>query len=158
MKSILLLLIAMIGAACGTHLGARIQGIVTSEEPCAAAVEEALYEECVEDIAVSMGIVLSRRLELRGNRDLQTTGSTCGTCCSKCADCNCYPKGTWCWTKCGNNRRLTVTEDQAHAARFLIAVGQIQKAANDCLDRKIQEGYTCLGDPSDLMIKIYLTE
>jgi hypothetical protein len=157
MKYILLLLIAMIGAACGTHLGATIQGVVTTGEPCSAAVEEALYTECFESVAVSMGIVLSRRLELRGNRDLQTTGSTCGACCSKCADCACYPKGTYCWTKCGV-RRLTVTEDQAHAARFLIAVGQIQKAANDCLDRKIAEGYKCLGNPKDLMIHVYLSE
>jgi hypothetical protein len=53
---------------------------------------------------------------------------------------------------------LTVTDEQAHTARFLITTGVIQQAANECLDRKIEEGYTCLGNPEDLTIKIYLSE
>jgi hypothetical protein len=156
MKYTLFLLAAWLSAVCGAEIGVRIQGIVTAEEPCSAAVEEALYEECVRDVAVSMGVVLDRRLELRGSRDLQTTGGVCGTCCQNCPDCNCYPKGTFCFTYC-RPRRLTVTDEQAHTARFLVATGQIEQAAHECLDRKIIEGFTCLGDPEDLTIKIFLS-
>jgi hypothetical protein len=156
MKYTLLLLAAMVCAVCGVEIGARIQGVVTAEEPCSDEVEEVLWEECVEGVAISLGVDLSRRLELRGSRELQS--SVCSTCCQKCGgDCGCYPRGTYCFTKC-TSRRLTVTDEQAHTARFLIASGLVQKAANDCLDRKIEEGYTCLGDPKDLRIKIYLSE
>ena len=159
MKFSLFLLTAMLslGAVCGADIGVKIQGVVTAEEPCSAAVEEVLWEECVEDVAISLGVDLSRRLELRGNRELQAS-SMCGACCQQCGgDCGCQPRGTYCFTKC-TSRRLTVTDEQAHTARFLIATGQIQQAANECLDRKIEEGYTCLGDPKDLTIKIYLSE
>jgi hypothetical protein len=157
MKYVLFLLAVWLGAVCGAELGASIQGVVTTEEPCSEAVEEVLYKECVEDVAVSMGVVLSRRLELRGNRELQSQPSHCyGGCCAKCSNCNCYPRGTYCYTMCSRKRRLTVTDE--HTARFLVATGEIQMAANECLDRKIEEGYTCLGNPEDLTIKIFLSE
>jgi hypothetical protein len=155
MKYTLLLLSALLHAVCGAELAASIQGVVTTEEPCSAAVEEVLYKECVEDVAVSMGVVLNRRLELRGNRELQQLSHCQGYCCARCEKCNCYPRGTYCWTMCSSNRRLTVTDE--HTARFLVATGQIQQAANECLDRKIEEGYTCLGNPEDLTIKIFLS-
>jgi hypothetical protein len=50
-----------------------------------------------------------------------------------------------------------VTDEEAQTARFLIATGQIEQAANECLDRKIAEGFTCLGNPEDLTIKIFLS-
>jgi hypothetical protein len=159
MKYTLLLLAAMFGAVSGTHIGAKIRGIVTTEEPCSAAVEEALWEECVEDVAISLGVDLSsRRLALRGNRELQDTNN-CSKCCPECtgSDCGCYPRGTYCFTIC-SRRRLTVTEELAHTARFLVTTGQIEQAANECLDRKIEEGYTCLGDPTDLIVHVYLSE
>ena len=159
MKYTLLLLAAMLGAVCGADIGAKIMGVVTTEEPCSASVEDVLWEECVEDVAISMGVDLSsRRLELRGDRELQ--GNPCSKCCAECAtgDCTCWPRGTYCFTMCTRRRRLTVTDEQAHTARFLVSSGQIEKAANECLDRKIEEGYTCLGDPKDLTIKIYLSE
>jgi hypothetical protein len=159
MKYILFLLAAMLSlsAVCGAKIGARISGVVTAEEPCSDEVEEVLWEECVEGVAIDMGVDLSRRLELRGNRELQQS-SMCTACCQKCGGgCGCYPRGTYCFTYC-TSRRLTITDEQAHTARFLISTGQIQKAANECLDRKIEEGYTCLGEPEDLTIKIYLSE
>jgi hypothetical protein len=160
MKLTLLLLAAMIGAACGAELGAKIMGVTTIGDPCSASDEEILYEECVVDVAVAMGVNLSRRLELRGNRELQT-GSTCNTCCQNCPSCimsDCYPLGTWCFTYCSISRRLTVADEHVHTERFLYTKGQIQKAANECLDLKIEEGYTCLGKPEDLTIKIFLSE
>jgi hypothetical protein len=54
-------------------------------------------------------------------------------------------------------RSLTVTDEQAHTERFLVEKGHVQQAANECLDRKIQEGYECLGNPQDLTIKIYFS-
>jgi hypothetical protein len=103
----------------------------------------------VEDVAVSVGLVLGRRLELRGDRELSF--------CSACPN-GYYPRGHWCFTRC-SGRRLAGTDEQAHTERFLFAQkGIIQKAANECLDRKIEEGYKCLGDPEDLTIKIFLSE
>jgi hypothetical protein len=161
MKYTLLLLAALLHTVCGAEISASIQGVVTTEEPCSEAVEEVLYKECVEDVAVSMGVVLSRRLELRGNRELQSQPSHCyGACCQNCSDCDCYPKGHYCWWMCSNkeDRRLRLTDEHIHTARFLVATGEIQMAANECLDRKIEEGYTCLGNPEDLTIKIFLSE
>jgi hypothetical protein len=163
MKYALFLLAAMLslGAVCGAEIGAKISGVVTAEEPCSDEVEEVLWEECVEGVAIDMGVDLnlSRRLELRGNRELPS--SMCGACRQKCAggDGGCYPRGHYCFTKCSSqHRRLTVTDEQAHTARFLISTGKIRKAAKECLDRKIEEGYTCLGEPEDLTIEIYLSK
>jgi hypothetical protein len=64
MKCTLLLLAAMVGAVCGAELGAEIQGVTSSGAPCTAEQDQVLYKECVEDVAVSMGLVLSRRLGL----------------------------------------------------------------------------------------------
>ena len=155
-----LLLLAMVGAVCGVELGWNVMGVTTIGDPCSAADEEVFYEECVEDVAVTMGVDLShRRLELRGNRDLQQS-STCSTCCQKCGgECGCYPRGTWCFTKCSKrSRRLILTDEQAHSAWFLVATSQIQQAVNKCLHSKIEEGYSCLGNPEDLTIKLFLTE
>jgi hypothetical protein len=160
MKYALFLLAAMLslGAVCGAEIGARIQGVVTAEEPCSDGVEEVLWEECVEDVAISLGVDISyRRLELRGNRELQQA-NFCSSCCPECTDCGCYPRGTYCFTKCSSRRRLTVADEKAHIARFLTSTGEIQKAANECLDRKIEEGYTCLGKPEDLTVNIFLSE
>ena len=59
---------------------------------------------------------------------------------------------------CSTRRRLTVADEHVHTDRFLVAKGQIQRAANECLDQKIQKGYECLGNPEDLRIKILLSE
>jgi hypothetical protein len=42
--------------------------------------------------------------------------------------------------------------------RFLVTEGELEQAANECLARKIQEGYKCLGNPEDLTTKIFLSE
>jgi hypothetical protein len=119
-----LFLLAMVGAVCGVELGWNVMGVTTIGEPCSTSDQEAFYEECVEDVAFSMGVDLSRRrLELRGNRDLQQS-NVCSTCCQNCGgDCGCYPKGTYCFTKnCSNtNRRLILTDVQAHTAWFVVA-------------------------------------
>jgi hypothetical protein len=67
-------------ALCGVEIGAKIWGSTVVGESCSAADEMVLlYKEYVEDVAVSIGFDLSRRLEIRGNRELQT-GSKCGVC------------------------------------------------------------------------------
>jgi hypothetical protein len=149
--TVLLLATTMIGAVCGAELGAEIQGVTTSGSFCTEEEEQILYQECVEDVAVSLGVVLSRRLELRGNRELQTDH------CSGCGS-GTYPPWHWCFVMCSTRRRLTVADEHVHPDRLLVAKGQIQQAANACLDQKIQEGYECLGDPADLRIKIFLSE
>jgi hypothetical protein len=156
MKYILFLLAAMFGTVDGVDIGAKIRGVTSMGESCSAEDELVLYKECVEDVAVSKGIDLSRRLELRGNRELQT-GSMCGRCCDGCPDCNCYPRGTWCFTYCSTGRRLTVADEEAHTERFLLALGLIQQEANECLDNHILD-YPCLGDPKDLTVKLYFSE
>jgi hypothetical protein len=160
MKCILLLLAG--AALCGAEIGVKIFGVTTDGDPCSEEEGELLYKECVEDVAASMGVILSRRLELRGgNRDLQT-GSTCTTCCQYCPSCimsDCYPLGTWCLTYC-SARRLVVADEPLHPEeRLLVVKGQIQNAAYVCLIRKIKvEGYKCLGHPEDLTIQMFLSE
>jgi hypothetical protein len=151
MKITLFLLATLVGTVCGTELGAEIQGVTTSESCCTPTEEHVLYKECVEDVAVSLGVVLSRRLELRGNRELQNH-------CTGCDDSVSYPMGHWCFVMCSSRRHLTVADEHVHTDRFLVSKGQVQQAANACLDLKIQEGYTCLGNPADLRIKIFLSE
>jgi hypothetical protein len=152
----------MVGTVGGAELGVKIQGVTTIGDPCSAGDEEVLYEECVWDVAVSMGFE-GRRLELSGNRELQT-GSTCTTCCDEipadepCRDngcAACYPQGHWCYTYCQSSRRLTVADG---TERFLVTEGELEQAANECLARKIQDGYKCLGNPEDLTTKIFLSE
>jgi hypothetical protein len=121
----------------------------------------------VWDVAVSKGFEGRRRLELSGNRELQT-GGNCPKCCDEvpadnpCRDngCgSCYPRGHFCFTKCQTGRRLTVTDEHVHTERFLVTVGELEQAANECLGRKIKEGYKwCLGNPEDLTTKIFLSE
>jgi hypothetical protein len=156
MKYALFLLAAMLGAVCGAEIGWNVEGVVTTEEPCLEAVQDFLYEECVQEVAILMDINLDRRLELRGNRELYQANA-CSKCCSRCnsGDCGCAPRGTYCFTKC-SHRRLIVTDAQAHTASFLIATGQLQEKVDVCLYKKIEEGYTCLGNPEDLKVKIYL--
>jgi hypothetical protein len=150
MKYIITLLAALFGAVCGAELGAEIQGVTISGNYCTEEQQHILYKECVEDVAVSMGVVLSRRLELRGNRELQY--GHCGGCGT-----GTYPRWHWCFVMC-SSRRLTIADEHVNPDRFLVAKGQIQVAANACLDLKIEEGYECLGNPEDLRIKILLTE
>jgi hypothetical protein len=150
MKHILFLLAAILGAVGGVEIGAEVQGMATlGQRPCSAKDQDILYEDCVVKVAAGMGVVRSRRLELRGDRELKGTCAGCGPCPE------CYPKGHFCFTWCKSyRRRLTVIDELAH-----IPKGQIQQAANKCLDRKIEEeGYTCLGRPQDLRIKIFLSE
>jgi hypothetical protein len=117
-------------------------------DPCSTEDQEVFYQECVLDVAVSLGVVLSRRLQVRGDRDLNHR-SGCGPCPE------CYPKGHFCYVWCQPSR-LTLTNVTDEAAH--IAKGQIQQGANICLDDKIDEGYTCLGNKHDLRIKIYLSQ
>jgi hypothetical protein len=155
----LFLLAIMVGAARAVELDWKVMGVTTIGDPCSAEDDQVLYEECVEDVAVAMGIGdLFRRLELRGNRGLDSCPPEC--CGPDCPDCACYPKGTYCFTHgCNDNgRRLRVADEQAHTERFLYAKGKIQQAANECLDRKITEGYKCLGNPEDLTVKLFLSE
>jgi hypothetical protein len=160
-RSTLFLLAAMVGTVCGDELGAVIRGVTTTEESCSDKVLEGIYEECVEGVAVSMGVVgPTRRLELRGSRDLTTTGSTCGTCRPEgCKDGKCWPYGHWCYAyKCEENyRRLTVADEYVHTERFLHDLGAFQQAANACLDSKVTE-YPCLGKLEELTIKVYYSE
>jgi hypothetical protein len=157
--TLLILLTAMsLGTACGVELGWGVMGVTTMGEPCSVEDQEVIFEKCVDDVAVAMGVDLSnRRLELRGNRDLSGCPSFC--CGSNCPDCNCYSKGHYCFTHgCGaNGRRLTVADEHVHTARFLVATGQIEQAVNECLDSKIEE-YPCLGNPEDLTMKLFITE
>jgi hypothetical protein len=150
MKYTLFLLVALVGSVCGAELGAEIRGVTDSGIYCTTEEEQVLYTECVEDVAESLGLVLSRRLELSGNREL-----------GHCSGCNAgvaYPRGHWCFVMCSARRRLEVPDEHAHTDRILVAKGQIQQGANACLDQKIEEGYTCLGNPGDLRIKILLSE
>jgi hypothetical protein len=60
---------------------------------------------------------------------------------------------------CARARRsLTVTDEQGHTERFLVKKSHVQQAANECLNRKVQEGYECLGNPEDLTIQIFFSE
>jgi hypothetical protein len=150
MKYILFLLgAAMFGAVRGAEVGAEVQGFTQIDvDPCSVDEQEGFYKECVLNVAVSLGVVLSRRLEVRGDRDLGT--------CSGCGSCpECYPKGHFCYTWCQVRRRLTLTDVTDKAAH--IVKGQIQQGANTCLDDKIDEGYTCLGNKQDLRIKIFIS-
>jgi hypothetical protein len=165
MKYTLCLLAAMVGAVCGAELGAKIMGVTTIGDHCSAGDEEVFYEECVWDVAVSMDFE-GRRLELSGNRELQT-GSTCTTCCDEipadepCLDngcAACYPQGHWCYTYCQTSRRLTVADEHVRTERFLYEKGQIEQAGIGCLHSKIQEGHKCLGNPDDLTIEIFISE
>jgi hypothetical protein len=157
MKCILALLAAMIGVVLGAQLGAEIQGLTDRGSACSVEQDHALYKECVEDVAVSMGVVLSRRLELRGSRELQVNF------CSGCGS-GTYPRGHWCFVMCSTRRLLAVTDEQAlltvtdNDDFYSLARGKIQEAANLCLDQKIREGYKCLGHPEDLKIKVMLSE
>jgi hypothetical protein len=149
MKYSLFFLAALVGAVRGAELGAEIQGVTTRGDYCTVDEDQVLYKECVEDVAVSMGVLLSRRRELRGNRELNF--------CSGCGS-ETYPRGHWCFVMCSGGRRLVVADEYVHTDWISVAKGQIQQAANACLDLKIQEGYECLGDPKDLKIKILLSE
>ena len=151
MKFILVSLAAMIGAACGAELSAQIQGVTPSEIYCTEAEELAVYQDCVEAVAVAKGVVSSRRLELQGDRELQTTNfcSGCGT--------GTYPRFHWCFRMCSTRRRLTVTDENVPTARSLHSLGDFHQAANVCLDSKIAE-YPCLGNLEDLTIKVYHSE
>jgi hypothetical protein len=101
MNYILLLLAAMVGSAYGVELGWNVMGVTTIGEKCTEEAQEFFYEECVRDVAVTMGVDLDRRLELRGNRGLQQS-DRCYSCCQNCIsaghECGCYPKGvrTYC--------------------------------------------------------------
>jgi hypothetical protein len=151
MKVILVLLAAMIGAVCGEQIGAEIQGVTPGGSFCSDDDQEALYDECVKAVAVSMGVVLSRRLELRGNRELQTNH------CSGCGSGS-YPPYHWCFLMCGTRRRLTVADEHVHAARILVATGEIADAVVGCLRQKsAKEEYKCLGDPDKLTVRIFLS-
>jgi hypothetical protein len=147
MKCILFLLVAvMCGAVRGHNVGAEVQGQKDGAD-CSEGDQEFLYQKCVLEVAEPF---LFRRLELRGSRDLQATGT-----CGGCADCDgCYPPGHFCYTWCPQ-RRLTLTDITDEAVH--IAKGKIQQGANDCLDDMIDDGSTtCLGKKQDLKIKIFL--
>ena len=59
---------------------------------------------------------------------------------------------------CGTRRRLTVADEHVHAARILVATGAIEEAAVGCLREKITtEEYTCLGDPDELAVRVFLS-
>jgi hypothetical protein len=151
MKVILVLLAAMIGAVCGEQIGAEIQGVTNSGELCQEKEKQELYKECVEKVAVAKGLVHSRRLELRGNRELQTTNH-----CTGCVGV--YPLPSWCSVMCGTRRRLTVADEHVHAARILVATGEIADAVVGCLRQKsAKEEYKCLGDPDKLTVRIFLS-
>jgi hypothetical protein len=152
MKCILFLLAAIFSAARGASVGAEVMGVTNIDvEPCSKEDQDFFYQKCVLEVAVAEGVVLSRRLEVRGERDLQAGGT-----CSGCGTCpECYPRGHFCYTWCQPKRRLTLTDVTEEAAN--ISKGRIQKGANDCLDDKIDEGYTCLGNKQDLRIKIFLS-
>jgi hypothetical protein len=161
MKYALLLLAAMVGAVSGHEVGVKVKGNTPFGESCSVADHEVLYEKCVVDVAVALGFE-GRRLELRGSRELQTTGSTCTTCCDNvpeghpCLDngCpSCYPYGHWCYTYC-DARRLTVADD---TERFLYTKGQMLKAANECYDDSISQ-YPCLGNKKDITVQLYISE
>jgi hypothetical protein len=144
MKYTLFLLAAITGAACGSHLDARISGVTTIGDPCTTEVEEELYQVCVEDLFVSMGGELDRRLELRGSRRLS---------CDLCEEQHMW-LGHWCFSNCQRRRRLAIADEQ----RFLVSEEELQQAATECYVRKMQEGYECLGNPEDLTVSIFLSE
>jgi hypothetical protein len=59
---------------------------------------------------------------------------------------------------CGTRRRLTVADEHVHAARILVATGEIADAVVGCLRQKsTEEEYTCLGDPDKLTVRIFLS-
>jgi hypothetical protein len=150
MKYTLFLLAAIVGAVRGTHLDARIRGVTTSGDPCTPEQDQELYQVCVEDIFVSMGGELDRRLELRGGeRKLPT--------CSQCEPYM-FVAGHWCWTYCTARRRLTVADEEARTERFLVSREELQQAATECFVHKITNGYECLGNPEDLTVRILLFE
>jgi hypothetical protein len=144
---------AMVTTVHGNHadVGAKIEGVTASGSFCTAEQQYELYEKCVEQVYDDMNDGQDRRLQLRGGgRKLPT--------CSQCTDQMIGSRGHWCFVYCGGGRRLTVTDDEAHTERFLVSKGQLQKAANECLDDQISNGYECLGNPEDLTIKIFLSE
>jgi hypothetical protein len=150
MKYTLFLLAAMVGTVLGTHIQAEIFGVTTIGEPCSEAVDQFLFKECVEDEATKLGIdFTARRLELRGDREL----SYCSACPS-----GYYPRGHWCFTRCGG-RRLSVDDESAHdTERRLCSQGKLKYEALQCLVDKLEGGgYECLGNSDDLKIKIFLS-
>jgi hypothetical protein len=140
--------------------------MTTIGEKCTEEDQELFYEECLEDVAESMEITDFSKME-EGNRDLQDEGqqgqashsSECtGGCCQYCRNCACYPKGHYCFEKCSNRRRLTIADEETNTASFLVATGQIQRKVIQCLKRKAEEGYTCIGDPGDIKLKLFIFE
>jgi hypothetical protein len=119
------LLAVIVGTVFGTdELGAVITGYTDLDEEmfCGECVMDTLYKRCVEDKAVAQGALFSRRLELRGNRDLIS--------CSVCPQNP--PRGHWCYVKCGRRRRLTFTDERTE--RFLVEKELLQQAAQNCYE------------------------
>jgi hypothetical protein len=153
MKFILVLLAAMIGAVCGAQLGAEMHGTTKATAPCSEKITDALYDKCVVGEAVNLGFDVNhtRRLELKGNRELQASG------CSGCSGTYAWPH--WCVLMgCdgGRRRHLTIADEHVQTERFLYKMEQIETAALVCLRTKIEDGCTCLGAPEELTITIFL--
>jgi hypothetical protein len=153
MRYAFVLLALLVGTVSGDAIGARIEGFTSDGHYCESDVLDDLYEECVVDIAISLGASFpDRRLELRGNRRLQ---------CGICPDV--APFGHWCVVICGSTpgrRRLTIANE--HPDRRLpngqTNQGQIQRAARDCYEEKLATPqYKCLGSADDLQVFIEYT-
>jgi hypothetical protein len=164
MKYTLLLLVAMVGAVCGLQVGVQIVYKVGepsvdvvdpwTDPPCSTEEENIIYETCVVEVAKHLGVNLSRRLELRGDRELQVSY------CQSCYPGVNYPRGTYCFTVCGPDRRLAVSHE--HTERFLCSRGKIREAAYDCIEKKIEDkdkDFVCLGTgkKEDMAIKIFIS-
>jgi hypothetical protein len=162
MKYTLFLLAAMVGPVCGLELlGASIvyKGeSIDDESPCSDVELEHIYDMCVVNEAAGLDLNLSRRLELRGSRELQ---SYCAGCP---ADKEYYGRGHWCWTSCRGRRGLQVPEvpdELVHTESFLSAQGKIKDAAWNCIAQNIidtNENFTCLGDAAEVFTQIFLSE
>ncbi len=90
MKYILFLLAAIFSADRGASVGAEVMGVTNIDvEPCSKEDQDFFYQKCVLEVAVAEGVVLSRRLEVRGERGLQAGGTCSG--CGTCPECYLVP-------------------------------------------------------------------
>jgi hypothetical protein len=149
MRYAFVLLALLVGTVSGDEIGAIITGFTADEDYCKPKVMDLLYEECVEDVAISLGASFpDRRLELRGSRRLQ---------CDKCTFEATQMRGQWCWYHC-RARRLTIANERQdkRLPNRQTNQGKIQKAARDCYEEKRGQ-YKCLGTADDLKVSIEYT-
>jgi hypothetical protein len=150
MRYAFVLLALIVGTVFGGDIDLKVSGFTEDGIFCNTTVHEVLYEECVVDKAIALGASFDRRLELRGDRDLQYLN------CDSCSYEMKQKKGYWCYYLCTENRsgrRLTITNVNADGGE--VNHCRFTAAAKECYLKKAEKvEYQCLGNPADLKVKV----